>query len=132
MSKPKENKKYVPPVTVRMWAKFSGLCLISVGAMIYIAFVKASSTGEQIACLCMAPMFALGFLGFRILSKKAAFKGLKKYYIKNGIDKLIQTDVGDMSFSLKVYNSLPGKYMLKWITELNPAAGKVIAGQIKK
>ena len=132
MKKAKDPNKYVPPATVRMWARFSGLSLVSAAAMAYFAITESSGFDDVVAYLVLTALLVLAFFGCRKLSKKANFKGLKKHYIGKGVDKLVQQDTGDMSFSLQVYNSLPSKYMLKWISELNPEAGKVIADQVGK
>ena len=127
MRKSNNQDKYIAPASVRMWARFSGLCLVGAVGMVYCVFAESYGFDDAAAYLVLTALFVLAFFGCRKMSKKANFKGLKKYYISRGVDKLVQNDSGDMSYSIKVYNSLPCTYMQKWIAELNPEAGKVIA-----
>ena len=127
MKKKTNQDQYVVPGTVRMWRRFGGLCLVGAAGMVYCMVTESYGFDDVMLYLVTAALFVLGFFGCRKLSLKANFKGVKKYYIRKGVDQQIQNDSGDLSYSIKVYNSLPCTYMQKWIAGLNPEAGKVIA-----
>ena len=55
---------------------------------------------------------------------------VKKYIRKHGLEDAIRNDGGYMNVAISAYNAMPGKKMLNYIRDLNPAAAKTIEQQL--
>lgn len=123
MAKKKQKKKeYTPSVLAELLDKMSYMFMcIAIYGVYTTIFESSASEGMS--------MFLAGLLFFlptKYIAKTIQFNHIKKYYHKKGVDELVRNDTGEMAFSIKVYNSLPGRRMEKYIRDLNPSAGEVV------
>lgn len=120
-------KAYQPNHLVQFYAsrRFYILATLYVGLIVYTLF----DSGLYFASVCaggLAPIFVPMIMGFFMYPPYHT----KKYFAEEGVDVAIRNDSGSMDVAIAAYNAMPKKAMLKYIAELNPAAGQNIERQL--
>lgn len=80
----------------------------------------------EAAILIPAVLLILAGAGLFFLSRHLSFQRLTNYYEAQGVADRIRNDTGDMELCCKVYARNPSRYMLNYITRLNPEGGAAV------
>lgn len=117
------NTEYKPSKLAAILARVSTLLFLCGIAGLLIYEITAT-------ILIVAAALMIAGVGLFIFSRHLTFQRLFQYYEAQGVADRIRNDTGDMELCCKVYARNPSRYMLNYITRLNPEGGAAVRQKI--